>query len=113
MTIDFEVPAPPLVLDTMAVKDPGHYGFEFVDGSLNPPAIKEVELTGPSQVTLTLASEPTGMTPVVRYAYTGTPGAAAGATTGPRGNLRDSDATPSLYKYPLYNWAIHFTIAVQ
>ena len=53
------------------------------------------------------------MTPVVRYAYTGAPGAVAGATTGPRGNLRDSDATPSLYGYALYNWAIHFEIAVQ
>ena len=113
VTVEFAVPAPPLVLDTMAVADPGNYGFEFVDGSMSPPAITAVELTGPSQVTLTLAGEPTGPTPVVRYAYTGAPGAAAGAMTGPRGNLRDSDATPSLYGYALYNWAIHFEIAVQ
>lgn len=111
VTIDFEVPAPPLVLDTVAVKDPGNFGFEFVDGGPNPPAIAAVELTGPSQVTLTLAAEPTGPTPTVRYAYTGVPGAVAGTTTGPRGNLRDSDATTSLYGYPLFNWAIHFEIA--
>lgn len=113
VVVDFAVPAPPLVLDTMAVSDPGNFGFEFVDGSMAPPAIVEVALTGPEQVTLTLAGEPTGPAPAVRYAFTGTPGANAGATTGPRGNLRDSDATTSLYEYPLYNWAIHFEVAVQ
>jgi hypothetical protein len=113
VVVDFVAPAPPLVLDTMAVSDPGNFGFEFVDGSMAPPAIVEVALTGPEQVTLTLAAEPTGPTPAVRYAFTGAPGANAGATTGPRGNLRDSDATVSLHGYPLFNWAIHFEIAVQ
>jgi hypothetical protein len=113
VVVDFVAPAPPLVLDTMAVSDPGNFGFEFVDGSMTPPAIVEVALTGPEQVTLTLAAEPTGPTPAVRYAFTGVPAANAGATTGPRGNLRDSDATPSLHGYPLFNWAIHFEIAVQ
>lgn len=113
IAVDFAVPAPPLVLDTTAVSDPGNYGFEFVDGSMAPPAITGVALTGPEQVTLTLAGEPTGPTPTVRYAYTGAPGATAGPTTGPRGNLRDSDATASLHGYTLYNWAIHFELAVQ
>ena len=44
----------------------------------------------------------------LRYAFTGTSGALGGPTTGPRGNLRDSDATPSRFGYPLHNWCIHF-----
>lgn len=108
VVVDFHVPSPPLVLDTELVSDPGSYGFEFVDGSGEPPTITAVELSGPAQVTLTLSAEPTGPSPRIRYAWSGTPGAPAGPTTGPRGNLRDSDPTPSLHGYPLYNWAIHF-----
>jgi lipoprotein-anchoring transpeptidase ErfK/SrfK len=51
---------------------------------------------------------PTGGNKRLRYAYTGVPGQPAGAMTGPRGNLRDSDATVSLHAYPLWNWAVHF-----
>ncbi len=38
----------------------------------------------------------------------GTQGFGAGA----RGNLRDSDGAPSLYGFPLYNWAVNFDTAV-
>ena len=44
----------------------------------------------------------------IRYAHTGGVGQPAGPTTGARGNLRDSDATPSRHGYPLFNWAVHF-----
>ena len=43
-----------------------------------------------------------------RYAFTGVAGATGGPTTGARGNLRDSDATPSRNGSPLWNWAVHF-----
>ena len=48
----------------------------------------------------------------LRYAFTGIANARGGPTSGPRGNLRDSDATPSRNGYALYNWCIHFDEAV-
>lgn len=107
VTVKFFVPAPPLILDTQLVSDPGKLGFEISDDSGAPPAIDHVAVTGPDTVTITLASEP-GANARLRYAYTGTPGNVAGARTGPRGNLRDSDATVSRYGYKLYDWCLHF-----
>jgi hypothetical protein len=40
------------------------------------------------------------------------PNACPGPTQGARGNLRDSDATPSQYGYALQNWAVHFDVVV-
>ncbi|WP_096326773.1 MXAN_6577-like cysteine-rich protein [Nannocystis exedens] len=108
VTLEFDVPAPPLVLDETLVTNPGNYGFEFTDSSGAPPAITAVALTGPTTVQLTLAAEPVGGNQRVRYAATGTPGVWAGPTTGARGNLRDSDATVSRHGYSLHNWAVHF-----
>jgi hypothetical protein len=108
ITVTFRVPEPPLVLDTELVSDPGSFGFEYVDGSGAPPAIASVTLTAPDTVTITLESEPTGTAERLRYAFTGVGGQGAGPTTGPRGNLRDSDATVSPHGYPLYNWCVHF-----
>jgi hypothetical protein len=112
ITVRFFVPAPPLVFDTTLARDPGHLGFEYTDDAPSPPAITGVALDGPDQVTVTLAAEPTGSNRRVRYAYTGIFGNKAGLQTGARGNLRDSDATPSRYGYPLYNWCVHFDEAV-
>ncbi len=113
ITIRFHVPAPPLVLDTTLVKDPGSYGFSYTDDDPSPPAITEVKLAGPDVVTLTLASSVDARrSPRVRYAFAGTKGANAGPTSGARGNLRDSDATPSRHGYPLYNWCVHFEAPV-
>jgi hypothetical protein len=110
VTIAFDVPAPPLVLDDVLVTNPGNYGFEFADDSGAPPAISAVELVDDVTVEITLASEPTGANPRIRYAFTGVPNAPAGPTTGARGNLRDSDVTPSRFEYLLYNWAVHFEV---
>nr|WP_263429431.1 MXAN_6577-like cysteine-rich protein [Nannocystis pusilla] len=108
VTVDFAVPTPPLVLDTALVVDPGNFGFEFTDSSGAAPAITEVALAGDTSVRLTLAAVPVGGNQRVRYAATGAPGQSAGPTTGARGNLRDSDPTPSRHGYTLYNWAVHF-----
>jgi hypothetical protein len=111
ITVKFVVPAPPLVLDTKLVSNPGHYGFEYRDDTA-PPAIASVALAGPDTVTITLAAAPTGANKHLRYAFLGVPGASAGPTTGPRGNLRDADATASPNGYKLYNWCVHFDEAV-
>lgn len=108
ITIDFHVPAPPLVFDTTLVTDPGSYGFAFTDSSGATPAVTAVELDGDTSVRITLGAVPTGGNMRVRYAMTGAPGAPAGPTTGARGNLRDSDATASRHGYSLFNWSVHF-----
>lgn len=108
ITVQFLVPAPPLVLDTTLATDPGNYGFEYADDGPGTPAITAVALSGPDTVTVTLASEPTNGGRRLRYAYTGIFREKAGLKTGARGNLRDSDSTPSRYGYPLYDWCVHF-----
>lgn len=113
VTVEFDVPVPPLVLDEVLVTNPGNYGFEFTDTSGAPPAIAAVALVGPTTVQLTLAAEPVGGNQRVRYAATGTPGVWGGPTTGARGNLRDSDATVSRHGYGLQNWAVHFDEPVE
>lgn len=113
ITIGFNVPAPPLVLDEVLVGNPGNFGFEFYDASGAPPAITEVALVDDTTVRVTLASEPVGGNRRIRYAHTGVVGQPAGPMTGTRGNLRDSDMTPSQHGYLLYNWAVHFDEPVE
>lgn len=96
------------IRDELLVTNPGNFGFEFYDSSGAPPAVTEVALVDASTVRVTLATEPTSGNRRIRYAHTGGVGQPAGPTTGARGNLRDSDATPSRHGYPLFNWAVHF-----
>jgi hypothetical protein len=110
--VSFVVPVPPLVLDTTLVKDPGNSGFSYVDDGPSAPTIASVALDGGSAVKITLSHLPGGKDRRLRYAFSGTKHAPAGPSTGPRGNLRDSDATPSRHGHPLYNWAVHFEVAV-
>jgi hypothetical protein len=113
--VTFLVPVAPLVIDTVHVVPPTNfpgsmYGFEFVDGSATPPTITNVQITSPTQVTITLSAAPTGATPTLRYAWTGIVNNYSGPTTGPRGNLRDSDPMPSLRTFTLANWCIAFSM---
>ena len=110
VTARFLVPKPPLVLDTQRVSNPGNYGFEFSDESGAPPAITNVAIAGPDTVTVTLAAAPTGANKRLRYAYTF--GGCGGSGTTARGNLRDSDDTPSQAGYDLSNWSVHFDEAI-
>jgi hypothetical protein len=112
ITAKFVVPVPPLVLDTQRIVDPGSYGFEVVDAAGASVAIASVALAGPDTVTIGLAGAPAGALRL-RYAYTAVPQTCPGATAGPRGNLRDSDASPSQYGYELFNWSVHFDVPVE
>ena len=112
ITVKFVVPAPPLVLDEVLVSNPGRFGFEIAQVGAPPPAIASVAVTAPDTVTITLAAEPTGSQRRLRYAFPAPAQASAGPTTGARGNLRDSDATPSRHGYSLYNWCVHFDEAL-
>lgn len=102
--VEFHVPAPPLVLDTVTVSDPGNYGFEVTGGG----SIVSVALgANGASVDITVS----GAVTLLRYAYTGTVGAAAGPTTGQRGCLRDSD-TATFEGVTLRNWAVHSEVEV-
>lgn len=109
----FHVPVPPLVIDTTLVSRVDAYGFEYTDDSPIPPRIVGVTLDGPDAVLLKLSAAPTAGGRRVRYAYSGTPNARGGPREGPRGNLRDSDETPSRHHNPLYDWAVHFDEPVR
>ena len=102
------VPKPPLVFDTVAVNDPGNYGFELDDAT--GATITSVALDGPDGVVVNLSGAP-GPQARLRYAYTFR--GCAGPTSIARGNLRDSDDTPSQGGYPLPNWAVHFDEVVK
>lgn len=111
ITVKFLVPVPPLKLDDELVSNPADYGFELA-GDDPVPNIESVDVTAADTVTIKLAAAPTGANKRLRYAFTGTPNASGGPQTGPRGNLRDSDETKSLYGYKLYNWCVTFDEAL-
>lgn len=117
VTAKFVVPKAPLVIDTDRVSDPGNFGFEFVDDSGATPAITKIAVTGPDTVQITLASAPTGGNKMLRYAQNQQPNTCVGPGTfypgGARGNLRDSDDTPSQYGDDLFNWSVAFEIAIK
>ncbi|HEY8074822.1 MAG TPA: hypothetical protein VIF62_11950 [Labilithrix sp.] len=110
ITAQYWVPAPPLVLDTTRVVDPGDYGFEVVSASGARIPITNVSVTAPDTVTIQVASAGAAR---LRYAFTHPPMTCTGHVVGARGNLRDSDATPSQYGYELFNWGVHFDLPVQ
>jgi hypothetical protein len=108
VTVTFHVPAPPLVIDTERVAQAPNYGFDFTDAA-GPVPITNVAVTGPEQVTVTLERPAAGH---LTYAQNQNPLTCIGPTDGARGNLRDSDATPSRNGYDLHNWAVVFDIEV-
>jgi len=108
----FAVPKPPLVLDVTRVTNPGSYGFELVDASGSPVPIASVAVTAPDTVSIT-ADPGTARPARLRYAFGARPNTCPGPELGPRGNLRDSDDTPSNHGYELFDWAVHFDVAIR
>ncbi|HEV8246864.1 MAG TPA: dockerin [Polyangiaceae bacterium] len=100
ITIDFDVPNPPLVWDENLVAPhqsvhtawaAGH-GFEVIDDSLNEIAIQSAEIVDNS-VVLTLTSDPGSKKLTLAYAITAdAAGDQGGNDTGAHGQLRDSDS---------------------
>ena len=127
VTVEYFVPVPPLVIDTTLVtaRAGENYGFDYrVGGHTGAKiAINSVVVSGPTTVTITLASTPAGADQRLIYAQN-QPAFGAGCTGpgiesngalyagGSRGNLRDSDATVSRYGYNLYNWGVIYDVPV-
>jgi len=125
VTVDYYVPVLPLVFDTTRVRAATNYGYLFNDNGTNA-TISKVELTGPSQVPITLAQPPSGTNMQLSYAEnepqpagTGCIGPGTVYSQGASGNLRDSDTTPSYYSdannvpYDMFDWGVIFTLPVQ
>lgn len=85
ITVDFIVPCPPLVLDTVQVTKAGHYGFSVITPD-NRDIAKEIQLFE-HEVRILCSEKPDSCK--VRYAINGEM-AKSGRLHGPRGNLRDS-----------------------
>ncbi len=98
VTIEFNVPVEPLVIDETIVTNPGNAGFELFDedGQID---ITGVAVVDGNKVEIT-ASRVIGGNARVEYA-------SSNAT--PRGNIRDSDTQAATFGGdPLYNWAVAF-----
>jgi hypothetical protein len=112
ITIILHVPVSPIVND-ISIGSKAYYGFEYADDS-SSAAISSAFISSSNAVTIVLNKVPSGAHPRLRYAYTGTPGALAGAnqTGSARGTIRDSDATASLSGDSLVNWLVHFDYSI-
>ena len=110
VTIDYHVPAGVLTLDTtnVTMSPAGNYGFEWYEEGGSGTAISSVVVTETNRVRITLTSVPTGTNQRIRYAYTGIRYNQGGPTTGPRGNLRDTETATSIDGDPLWDWGISF-----
>ncbi len=116
--LTYEVPAPPLVFDTLTVSERDVKGFRYADHA-GDIAILSATITDPGigtglgEVTLELATLPSGQQERVRYALTPqtSPRTPMGRV---RGNLRDSAPEVSAMDgRPLYNWAVHQQVTVE
>jgi hypothetical protein len=110
MVVIFDVPTPPLVLDSAWVSDPGSYGFAVVDSGGSPRTVTRVEIAGPDRVKIT-CSATLASTDKVRYAWSPHSGQLPGRFIGPRGCLRDSAGDslvfdPAGINRPMHNWCI-------
>ena len=110
VTVRFDVPVKPLVIDTQTLAVTTDKGFKVLDGA-DTATISSIDAQE-DKVVITLASAPTG-TVTVRYAldYLGTE---LNITGGGSGNIRDSNPetiTISGVPRPLYNVCPHFEMA--
>jgi hypothetical protein len=110
--IKFNVPRPPLTLDTIAILKANNYGFSVIDSG-NVNILQKVILEN-NLLKLYCKKPPVGSK--VRYAVNGIKGK-SGYEYGSRGNLRDSQgdsiiATILDQDYPLHNWCYQFDMLV-
>lgn len=111
--VNFRVPYPPLVLDTMSVKYADHFGFSVINRT-GENIVNEVSIEE-DVVRLRCTKSPIGCK--VRYAVNGDK-MKSGRVHGPRGNLRDSQGEKEILtvqgkQYPIHNWCYQFDMLCQ
>ena len=109
LIVRFDVPVPPLILDTISVTKVNNYGFSVVDKS-NHNILHRVIIKKNSA--FLICSKPNNGSLKVRYGVCGNY-MKSGRKSGPRGNLRDSQGSLisckiGMKKYPLNNWCYMF-----
>lgn len=120
INLQFNIPHPPLVIDTIWVTEAENYGFHIRDMTTQNfdvvDIISAVEIAGSDRVRIICSRAPTDNEQVTYgWGKAGDP-MTTGRTTGPRGNLRDSegelpgesytDTSGTLRK--LHNWCVIF-----
>lgn len=110
--ISYNIPYPPLVLDTVQVKYVSNYGFSVINKE-DKNILERVHLKD-NHVILTCCSSPYGCK--VRYGVNGDYWK-SGKLHGPRGNLRDSQGNQYSCKisgqtYRLDNWSYMFEFSI-
>lgn len=111
--VNFNVPAPPLALDTISVWKVKNYGFNVINAQ-NEDILEKVIVEN-NRVKLYCSKSP--VQAKIRYAVNGER-EKSGYRHGARGNLRDSQgeqiaATIINERYPLHNWCFQFDIKVD
>ena len=110
--IDFNVPCPPLCIDTISVNKADQYGFNVIKKD-NTDIISDIIIDSNS-VIIKCKERPNGCK--IRYAINGE-FLKGGCRIGPRGNLRDSQGNSRRIeiqgtKYPQHNWCYQFEIDI-
>ena len=113
IVIDFQVPSPPLVFDTIQVAKADCFGFSVITPD-NRNIAKAISING-NKIHIR-CSEPAHKCRV-RYAVNGEY-MKSGRLHGPRGNLRDSQGDSLSIKiqekdYPVYNWCYQFDMPIE
>ena len=113
IVIDFQVPSPPLVFDTIQVAKADCFGFSVITPD-NRDIAKAISING-NKIHIR-CSEPAHKCRV-RYAVNGEY-MKSGRLHGPRGNLRDSQGDSLSIKiqekdYPVYNWCYQFDMPIE
>lgn len=106
--VKFDIPHPPLVIDTINVSKIENYGFNVISKE-HKDIIKDILIEG-DIVRLKCSQSPINCK--VRYAVNGEK-MKSGHLHGPRGNLRDSQGEKEAMiiggkTYPIHNWAYQF-----
>jgi hypothetical protein len=106
--VEFNVPEPPLVLDTVNLGEATDYGFVVEDGG-GVHTITSVTVIDATHIEI-LVDRPLTGGAILRYALD-CQGAGLTLSDGGSGNLRDSDGrtfTIGLTSYNLFNWCVAF-----
>ncbi|WP_270530132.1 hypothetical protein [Klebsiella pneumoniae] len=110
VTVQFEVPNPPLVFDTTNLAPTQNYGFSVYAGGVLQ-SISSIEVSNGNSVVITLGSAPT-TPPKVCYAFDYL-GSGLNIQNGASGNLRDSNADTCVIngdRKPLFYICPHFKL---
>lgn len=108
ITVRYNVPHPPLAIDTTKVAQAQNLGFEFSDAP-----IANVNVTSDDTVTITLANVPGAGSRRLTYGQNQPVPGCTGTPNGARGNIRDSDTSVSRNGYDQSNWSVIFDIQVK